>query len=67
MICSYLAPSNILNELGLRVFTGSRDIPKDLNVAKGLFIGALKRSKTVEDLQQSTYYMSQVQMNFVRQ
>ena len=61
------APSSILNELGLRVFTGSRDIPKDLNVAKGLFIGALKRSKNVEDLQQSTYYMSQVQINFIRQ
>ena len=32
------APSSILCELGMRTFTGSRDMPKDVEKAVGLFM-----------------------------
>jgi len=32
-----LAPSDILCELGVRAFSGSRDVPRDLVKANGLF------------------------------
>ena len=36
----YLAPSDILIDLGLRMFVGSHDIPKDIDKASELFVGA---------------------------
>jgi len=36
-MCLFIAPSNILSELAIRVFTGSRDVPKDSEKAINLF------------------------------
>ena len=38
-------PTNILCELGMRTFTGSRDMPKDLEKSFGLFHFAAENSK----------------------
>ena len=35
-----LAPSDVLIDLGLRMFVGSHDIPKDIEKASELFLGA---------------------------
>mmetsp|Transcript_23974 Transcript_23974/g.32131 ORF Transcript_23974/g.32131 Transcript_23974/m.32131 type:complete len:116 (+) Transcript_23974:319-666(+) len=39
-------PSDILCELGVRAFTGSRDMPKDVERAIGLFMIAEQNAKT---------------------
>jgi len=37
-------PSDVLSELGIRAYTGSRDVPKDDNKASGLLKAALERA-----------------------
>ena len=38
------SPSDILYELGIRAYTGSRDVPKDEDKALGLMQAALERA-----------------------
>ena len=50
-------PSDILCEMGMRAFTGSRDVPKDEEKALGLFIAADESSKTEAEKSQSHYFL----------
>ena len=52
-------PSDILTELGIRAYTGSRDVPKDDNKALGLMERALVRAKesgTEYNIDMAEYY-----------
>ena len=49
-------PSDILGELGIRAFTGSRDVPKDDEKAIGLLNFAKRNAKSEQDIYQTTYY-----------
>ena len=51
-------PSDILCELGMRAFTGSRDMPKDVEKAIGLFLIADKNAHTDREKSQVQYYMT---------
>ena len=51
-------PSDILCELGMRAFTGSRDMPKDVEKAIGLFLIADKNANTDREKSQVQYYMT---------
>ncbi len=51
-----LAPSGILNELAVRIFTGSRDVPKDNGKAIQLFSYSEENAKTENEYAQVHYY-----------
>ena len=51
-----VAPSGILNELAVRVFTGSRDVPKDNEKARQLFGHSEENAKTENEQAQVMYY-----------
>jgi hypothetical protein len=51
-----IAPTEILSELAIRAFTGSRDVPKDHIKALKLFDYAQDNSVSPEDHAQSLYY-----------
>ena len=56
MFLTHTAPTEILSELAIRAFTGSRDVPKDHLKALKLFDYAQDNSVTPEDHAQSLYY-----------
>lgn len=51
-----VAPSGILNELAVRVFTGSRDVPKDNEKARQLFGHSEENAKAESEQAQVMYY-----------
>lgn len=61
------APTNVLNEIGLKVLFGSSQMARDIRYAEELFKGALKRATTIPDIQQALYFWSQGKMTFIRQ
>ena len=53
-----LAPSDILIDLGLRMFVGSHDIPKDIEKASELFLGADQNAVTEKSKMDVQYYLN---------
>jgi hypothetical protein len=54
-------PTDVLYELGIRAFTGSRDVPKDDIKAVGLISQALKQAIIRKDdfsIDMSEYYLA---------
>ena len=51
-----LAPNDILVDLAMRSFVGSRDIPKDHDTGMGLFYAAEKVAKTDKEKQDATTF-----------
>ena len=52
-------PADVIYELGIRVFAGSRDVPKDMNLANNLIETALFQAKQVgkqEEVDMALYY-----------
>jgi len=49
-------PTDILNELGIRCYTGSRDVPKDSEKAIGFLTAAAQNATTKKEAQSVTYY-----------
>jgi len=49
-------PSDVIYELGIRVFAGSRDVPKDMNLANNLIETALFQAE--QDGNQNDYEMA---------
>ena len=49
-------PTDILNEMGIRCYTGSRDVPKDGDKAAGFLTAAAENAQTKEEAQSVTYY-----------
>ena len=52
----FIAPVDILCELGVRTFSGSRDVPKDDHKAMGLFNWACNLSTTPGEARMTAYY-----------
>jgi len=61
-------PPDVLYELGIRAFTGSRDIPKDEMKAGGLLQAALDRAVETnndKDIDRAEYYLAIVMKNAI--
>ena len=56
LLIENIAPSEILSELAVRVFTGSRDVPKDNAKAVELFKFSSQNAKTEEEQAHVQYY-----------
>lgn len=61
-------PPDVLSELGIRAYTGSRDVPKDDEKASGLLQMALQRAIDNNDTKQidmAEYYLAIVMKNVI--
>lgn len=62
------SPPDILYELGIRAYTGSRDVPKDEDKALGLMQAALERAVSQgnqEDIDMAEYYLLLTERNML--
>lgn len=50
------APSDILCELGVRAYSGSRDVPSNPKMAQGFFKHASQNASTDDDLLNIDYF-----------
>lgn len=61
-------PPDILYELGIRAFTGSRDVPKDDGKALGLMQAAVQQaalSKNEREIDMAEYYLALIEKNVI--
>lgn len=61
-------PPDVLYELGIRAFTGSRDVPKDDGKALGLMQAAVQQaalSKNEQEIDMAEYYLALIEKNVI--